>query len=114
MVAESAAVAAAVEAAVTETVPALRDRFTLVSPSSKAAWRAPLAGADAAGAPELYGPLTAGDELGVDALLELAAAGALHRDADLLYADEVRPNPGLSRSRSPSSSRTGRRTCCCR
>ncbi len=34
-----------------------------------------------------------GDELGADALLEFAVARAIHGDFDLLYADEVRPNP---------------------
>ena len=38
-------------------------------------------------------PLSPGDELGEDALLELALAGAQDRDADFLYADERRIDP---------------------
>jgi ADP-heptose:LPS heptosyltransferase/GT2 family glycosyltransferase len=37
--------------------------------------------------------LTPGDELGVDAFLELAIAAAMHPEADLLYSDERRRNP---------------------
>ena len=37
--------------------------------------------------------LSAGDELGADALAELALGGGLHREADLLYADESRISP---------------------
>ena len=39
-------------------------------------------------------------ELGCDALLQIALASGLHRDADLLYADEVRMSP-VSREREP-------------
>jgi ADP-heptose:LPS heptosyltransferase/GT2 family glycosyltransferase len=41
----------------------------------------------------LIGFLTAGDQLGCDALLRIALAGGLHRDADMLYADELRVSP---------------------
>jgi len=34
-----------------------------------------------------------GDELGCDALLEMALTTAAYRDADFLYSDERRPNP---------------------
>jgi len=37
--------------------------------------------------------LRPGDELGVDALAELALGSGLHRDADLIYADESRISP---------------------
>src|SRR3954452_15315246 len=37
--------------------------------------------------------LTAGDELGCDALLQMALATAMHEDADFLYSDERRLNP---------------------
>ena len=53
------------------------------------------------GAPdEWLGFLSAGDELGCDALLELALTSGLHRDAELLYADELRVSPA-SRRREP-------------
>ncbi|HET6184653.1 MAG TPA: glycosyltransferase family 9 protein [Acetobacteraceae bacterium] len=42
---------------------------------------------------ELAGVLEAGDELGCDALLELALAHALDPQAELIYADERRPGP---------------------
>jgi ADP-heptose:LPS heptosyltransferase/GT2 family glycosyltransferase len=37
--------------------------------------------------------LTSGDELGIDALLEMALAAATQPDADFLYSDERRRNP---------------------
>jgi O-antigen biosynthesis protein len=37
--------------------------------------------------------LSAGDELGIDALLEMAIAAAMHPEADLLYSDERCRNP---------------------
>jgi ADP-heptose:LPS heptosyltransferase/GT2 family glycosyltransferase len=37
--------------------------------------------------------LFCGDELGCDALAEIAVQSGLHREAELLYADEVRENP---------------------
>jgi ADP-heptose:LPS heptosyltransferase/GT2 family glycosyltransferase len=43
--------------------------------------------------PGYYGFLSPGDELGADALAEIAACGGLHRDADLIYADESRISP---------------------
>ncbi len=45
-------------------------------------------GTAAPSAEQFIVPLSAGDELGCDALLELATAGGLHRDADFLFADE--------------------------
>lgn len=44
--------------------------------------------------------LSPGDELGVDALAELALGSGLHRDANLLYADETRTSP-ISGEREP-------------
>jgi GT2 family glycosyltransferase len=38
--------------------------------------------------------LTPGDELGVDAFLELALAAAADSEADFVYSDERRPDPG--------------------
>jgi ADP-heptose:LPS heptosyltransferase/GT2 family glycosyltransferase len=45
-------------------------------------------------APALLGVLGPGDELGEDALLELAVESALDRRADFLYGDERRFDPG--------------------
>jgi O-antigen biosynthesis protein len=44
--------------------------------------------------------LCAGDELGADALSEIALAAGLHPGADLIYADELRMNPAR-RERDP-------------
>jgi ADP-heptose:LPS heptosyltransferase/GT2 family glycosyltransferase len=43
--------------------------------------------------PILVSVLRAGDELGCDALMQFALASGMHRDADLLYADDWRPGP---------------------
>jgi ADP-heptose:LPS heptosyltransferase/GT2 family glycosyltransferase len=43
--------------------------------------------------PDLVIPISAGDVLGCDALLELATATGLHPEAELVYADERRVNP---------------------
>ncbi len=43
--------------------------------------------------PVFLGVLTAGDELGCDAFLELAVASGLTRDCDFFYSDELRVNP---------------------
>jgi ADP-heptose:LPS heptosyltransferase/GT2 family glycosyltransferase len=42
---------------------------------------------------DLIGAIRAGDVLGCDALVEFAIAHALHPDAALLYADDIRINP---------------------
>ncbi len=49
--------------------------------------------------PALFGLLGAGDELGEDALLELALAGATDAAPDFLYADERRTDPGVGETR---------------
>jgi 3'(2'),5'-bisphosphate nucleotidase len=59
------------------------------------AWSAPLHAGDSAVA-----LLCPGDELGSDALLELAMAGLLRPAADVIYADESRISPA-SREREP-------------
>jgi ADP-heptose:LPS heptosyltransferase/GT2 family glycosyltransferase len=43
--------------------------------------------------PAFFVPLTAGDELSADALLELAVASGIDRKADFFYSDELRPSP---------------------
>ncbi len=50
-------------------------------------------GAGTQGDADLVGCLSWGDELGCDALLEMALASAQRRDADLIYADEQRISP---------------------
>lgn len=45
------------------------------------------------GAPSLIGVLLAGDELGCDALLEMAISSALTPDAEFFYSDERRVSP---------------------
>jgi ADP-heptose:LPS heptosyltransferase/GT2 family glycosyltransferase len=77
---------------VLETVPHLADRFAVVSASDTQRWNAPVGDRPNADA-TLYALLQAGDELGADMLLELAVAGGMHRDADMLYSDEIRPSP---------------------
>ena len=76
----------------------LVDRIDVPDPADTAACAE--AFGDAKRAPALVGFLLPGDELGCDALLETALASGLHRDADLLYADEVRISPA-SRDREP-------------
>jgi ADP-heptose:LPS heptosyltransferase/GT2 family glycosyltransferase len=43
--------------------------------------------------PGLLGVLSAGDELGCDALLEFALTSGMNRDADFFYSDELRISP---------------------
>ncbi len=98
VLAEDDDAASAMRALIEDTGLHLADRFTLVSASDTVAWHAPLADLLATDRAEqadnrLYVLLTPGDEPGADALLELAVAGGMHRDADMLYADEVRPSP---------------------
>ncbi len=68
----------------------LTDRIAIVS-GADAAWTASLA--DAADATTLIGVLSPGDELGCDALAELAVARGLRPAADFLYADEACRSP---------------------
>jgi ADP-heptose:LPS heptosyltransferase/GT2 family glycosyltransferase len=77
----------AAEAAVTTLGGEFAARATILAPED-AGWRAPLGAAD-----HFVMPLTPGDELGVDALAELAVAHGLHPDAEALYADETRISP---------------------
>lgn len=93
------AAAAAVRAAMDDAVPHLAHRFTVLAASDAAAWNAPLVDA-AAGDTRLHMLLGVGDEPGADALLEFAVAGGMNRDADMLYADEVRTSP-VTQEREP-------------
>jgi ADP-heptose:LPS heptosyltransferase/GT2 family glycosyltransferase len=74
-------------------------RCQVIGPDDRMLWDTPPAGPDSA-RQVLCGFLCPGDELGSDALAELALAGGLHRDADFLYADEARVSPA-SHDREP-------------
>ena len=65
----------------------LAAQVSVITPADDA-WNAPLSVSDA-----LTGLLCPGDELGVDALMELAMASLLRPDADFIYADESRISP---------------------
>ena len=71
--------------------PGLMDRLVILDVMD-AAWDAPLAQASD-GRTMLHGLLSPGDELGADALLELAVACGCHPGKDLFYGDEVRASP---------------------
>jgi O-antigen biosynthesis protein len=75
----------------------LREHVTLIS--ADAALGA-VAVASTGGAPCLVGVLSAGDELGCDALAEFAVARGLHADAQFFYADEDRVS-ATSNAREP-------------
>lgn len=73
--------------------------FVSVVGTDDPAWQAPLGQMDAGGH-HLIGLLCPGDELGSDALAELALASLLHPSAAFLYADEARISPA-SHEREP-------------
>ena len=77
----------AVVAALAEFDDVLAAQVTVLTPDD-AAWHTPLSAGEALG-----GILCAGDELGSDALMELAMASLLRPDADFIYADESRISP---------------------
>lgn len=77
----------AVAAALGEFDDALAAQVSVLTPDD-AAWHTPLPVAEA-----LAGLLCPGDELGADALMELAMASLLRPDADFIYADESRISP---------------------
>jgi ADP-heptose:LPS heptosyltransferase/GT2 family glycosyltransferase len=60
----------------------------------------PSASGDTAAGPRMFGLLCPGDELGCDALIEIALAAAQAPGTDFLYADEIRIGP-TSRDREP-------------
>ncbi len=73
----------------------IADRVRLLADAAAA----PLDGLLAPDRPGLFGLLAPGDELGEDALLELAVESALDRSADFLYADERRVDPADGETR---------------
>ncbi len=91
ILAEDDGVAAAMQL-ISETIPDLAARLAIISPTLAEAWLSPLArGGD--GRDVLNMLLLAGDELGADALFELAVAGGRNPAAGLVYGDEVRLSP---------------------
>jgi ADP-heptose:LPS heptosyltransferase/GT2 family glycosyltransferase len=75
-----------------------RDPRIAVTPRPTPQAVAELAAAAGAPAESLFLlPLVPGDDLGSDALLEMALAAALHPGADFLYSDERRRNPASGR-----------------
>jgi ADP-heptose:LPS heptosyltransferase/GT2 family glycosyltransferase len=77
----------------------LADQIEVIDPSAPA-FDQPLADSSPAIPASLVGFLSSGDRLGCDALLQMALAAALQRDADFFYADEVRESPA-SQEREP-------------
>ena len=78
----------------------LAGRIDVVDPSDAVSLDAPI-GLPGEGLPlRLVGFLSPGDQLGCDALLQIAVAGGLRRDVDMIYADEARVSPA-SREREP-------------
>ena len=69
----------------------LARRVTFLSGDDAAFPTAPTA--DGAPRPRWLGLMTPGDELGCDALAELALFAARHPAAEIIYADESRPSP---------------------
>ncbi len=92
VLADDAGTVAAMRVIIGTDVPHLADQFSVLTPDDTDAWNAPLTtGTDADSV--LHALLLPGDELGADALLELAVVGGMNRDADMLYGDEVRVSP---------------------
>ena len=83
----------ALGALIAEAAEDLAERIDVIDASDEAAFDQPIGSADQSTTLRLVGFLSAGDRLGCDALLRIALASGLHRDADMLYADEVRSSP---------------------
>jgi ADP-heptose:LPS heptosyltransferase/GT2 family glycosyltransferase len=90
----------AVGVLIAEAAEDLAERIDVIDGSDPTAFDQPIGSADRSTTLRLVGLLSAGDRLGCDALLRIALASGLHRDADLLYADEVRISP-VSNEREP-------------
>ncbi len=78
----------------------LAERIDVLDASDQASFGQPIGNPQTVSTGRLVGFIGAGDELGCDALLQIAIASGLHRDADLLYADEVKLSQA-SREREP-------------
>jgi hypothetical protein len=92
----------AIRALIAEAAQDLPDRIYVVDASDEAALDQPVGSAGPSTTLRLVGLLCAGDRLSCDALLQFALASGLHRNADMLYADEVRLSPA-SHEREPFS-----------
>lgn len=88
----------AIRTLISEAADDLVERIDVIDPSDEAAFAQSLGNPGETSTLRLVGLLSAGDQLGCDALLEIALASALHRDADLIYADEVRISPASRES----------------
>jgi ADP-heptose:LPS heptosyltransferase/GT2 family glycosyltransferase len=76
-----------------EGLPGVSDRIRIEQQLTPDILRASLPRGGALAAPTFFSVLTPGDELGCDALLEMAFATAMHGEADFIYSDERRLNP---------------------
>ncbi len=90
----------AVRALIEEAADDLAARIDVIDPSDQSAFNELVGNPAESTTLRLVGLLLPGDQLGCDALLEIALASGLHRDADLIYGDEVRISPA-SREREP-------------
>ena len=90
----------AIRTLISEAAQDLSERIDVVDASDEAALDQPIGSAEQSTTLRLVGLLCAGDRLSCDALLQFALASGLHRNADMLYADEVRLSPA-SREREP-------------
>jgi GT2 family glycosyltransferase len=90
VLAMDADIGAAVRALIEQAAEDLAERIDVLDPSDQASFNQALGAPQATTAERLIGLIGAGDELGCDALLQIAIASGLHRDADMLYADEVK------------------------
>ncbi|HEX6441412.1 MAG TPA: hypothetical protein VF007_04440, partial [Stellaceae bacterium] len=79
--------------ALTEGFPEIAGRIELWRQLSAQMLTAPTRERASLQPPNFFTVLTPGDELGCDALLEMAVTTALHAEADFLYSDERRLNP---------------------
>jgi ADP-heptose:LPS heptosyltransferase/GT2 family glycosyltransferase len=90
----------AIRTLLSEAAQDLSERIDVIDASDEAAFDQPIGSAEQSMTLRLVGLLCAGDRLSCDALLQCALASGLHRNADMLYADEVRISPA-SREREP-------------
>ena len=73
--------------------PELSGRLSVLADDEAGSFAEAVASAGGGNRPELVGSLTAGDVLGCDALLRMAVAAGLEREAEFFYADERRTSP---------------------
>lgn len=103
--AEDSESALAIRASLAEQPTAIADRVTVIDASAEqdagsTLLDTPFGADEAADQARLFGLLCPGDELGCDALMEVALASGRAPAADLLYADETRISP-VTREREP-------------